>query len=152
MQQWTGAQMSPSRENPCNTSVSWFINIKQSFCAVTNARGVNKIEWIQEVACRKEFISHDPFSVNCVLATKLLRQLQNSVCAGWMQLFHQSEMEESSCTTLQLSVIDKSHHICLFLILFVAAADKKIWAGALHFLQELWLISGRAASFSFHVK
>lgn len=149
--QRTGGQVSPSRENPCTTSVSCFINIQQSFSVVTNARGVNESEWIQEVARRKEFISHDPFSANCVLATEVLRQLQNSVCAGWMQLF---QMEVSSRTTLQLSVIDKSHHKCLFLILFVLLLTRTygLVLCTFFFKQELLVISRRAASFSFHVK
>lgn len=127
VQQRTGAQMSPSRENACNTSVSWFINMQQSFCVVTNARGVNEIEWIQEVARRKEFISCHAFGANCVLATEDLRQLRNSVRAGRMQLFHQREREVSSRTTPQWSVIDTS--LCLFFFnSLCAAANKKIWA------------------------
>lgn len=65
--------------------------------AVANARGINKIERIQEVACRKELISRHPFQRElCPSNRGFLRQLQNSVCAGRMQLFHQSEMEVSS--------------------------------------------------------
>lgn len=114
-----GRKWDPAEEKPCKTFVSCFINIQQSFSAVADAQSVNKREWIQEVASRMQFISRDSFSANCVLATESLHQLYKSVCAGRLQLFYQSEMEVSGRATLQLSAIDKSHHICPFWILLV---------------------------------
>lgn len=89
----------PAEEKPCNTFVSCFINIQQSFSVVANARGVNKVEWIQEVACQMEFISRDSFGVNCVLATELLHQL----CRANAAVLSEWGGSEQSCNAATVS-------------------------------------------------
>lgn len=142
-----GRKWDPAEEKPCKTFVSCFINIKQSFSAVANALSVNKREWIQEVASRMQFISRDSSSANCVLATESLHQPYKNVCAGRLQLFYQSEMEASGCATLQLSAINKSHHICSFLILLVLLPTEKWDLRSILYTSCNWFL-GSAAFFS----
>lgn len=94
------------------------------FSVVANARGVNKVEWIQEVACQMEFISRDSFGVNCVLATELLHQLCRANAAVLSE-WDGSEMEVSSRATLRPLAINKSHHICPCLILLGLLPTRK---------------------------
>lgn len=121
------------RKSPCNTPVSCFINLQPSFCVVANARGANKIERIQEVACRKEFISYHPFQCELCPSNRgpasAAEQRRCRANAAVSPERDGSQQLAQGCG-YQWSIKVTTH--ALFLILFVAAADEKTWAGAEH--------------------
>lgn len=128
-----GHKWAPTEKIPCNTPVSWFIDLQPSFSVVAKAQGVNKIERIQEVACRKEFISYRPFQCELCPSNRgpasAAEQRRCRANAAVSPEQDGSKQLAQHCS-YQWSIKVTTH--ALFLILFVAAADEKMWAGAEH--------------------
>lgn len=93
----------------CNNVFLW--------CHQHTRSTVNKIKWIQEKACQKDFFSHDSFNGSWRPSNRLPASAAHGSCEEWIQ-WGGSELYLSHMI-LHIIMINKSTHVHLCNSLFV---------------------------------
>lgn len=114
------------------------------FCVVTNTKvEVTQIKWIQEIACQKDFFSHDSFNGSWRPSNGLPASAAHSGCAEWIQRFRRTDWggSELYISHTILHMINKSMpHVllCNFLCAF-ADMEKGLVGCTAHLSAANWL-------------